>query len=63
MDFDKYRIVLKAILPWREKWRGKSHSEVIECPACKGNLHLSISKGNNHVHGRCETKGCVAWME
>lgn len=37
--------------------------EVVECPACKGRLHLSIAAYNGHVHGKCETDGCVAWME
>jgi hypothetical protein len=25
-------------------------------------LHLTIFP-NGHVHGRCETEGCVDWME
>ncbi|HEY1244338.1 MAG TPA: hypothetical protein VGF29_05850 [Hyphomicrobiaceae bacterium] len=55
--------VLEGIMPWRQRWSGKSHSEVVECPACGGRLHLSISGYNGHVHGRCETPGCVSWME
>lgn len=37
--------------------------EVIECPVCKGRLHLSQAACNGHVHGKCETPDCVAWME
>ena len=47
-------------------WRKKppfGKQEVIECPACKGRLHLSQSSYNGHVHGHCETKDCVSWME
>lgn len=55
--------VLAGIGPWRAKNKGKSASEIIECPACKGRLHLSISSYNGHVHGHCATKGCVSWME
>ena len=55
--------VMQGILPWRNAHKGKSASEVVECPACKGRLHLSISGYNGHVHGRCETTGCVSWME
>lgn len=55
--------VLEGIMPWRVKWTGRTHDETIECPVCKGRLHLSISGYNGHVHGRCETSGCVAWME
>lgn len=56
-------IVMKGIMPWRQAHKGKSAQEVIECPACQGRLHLSISSYNGHVHGKCETDGCVAWME
>jgi hypothetical protein len=55
--------VLQGIGEWRAKHEGKSHSDVVECPACKGRLHLSIAAYNGHVHGKCETDGCVAWME
>lgn len=55
--------VMKAIAPWRGKHKGHSHSEVVECAACKGRLHLSIAAYNGHVHGQCETEGCVSWME
>lgn len=34
----------------------------IECPKCKGKLGYSIARINGHVHGRCETPGCLAWM-
>lgn len=59
----KMALVFKAIEPWRKKHKGKSAQEVVECPACKGRLHLSISSYNGHVHGKCETDGCVSWME
>jgi hypothetical protein len=55
--------VLAGIMPWREKWAGKSQTEVVKCPACAGRLHLAISARNGHVHGQCETANCVAWME
>jgi hypothetical protein len=35
---------------------------VIPCPKCGSSLHWQRTK-NGHVHGRCETEGCVAWME
>jgi hypothetical protein len=50
------------IAAWRRKEpRGKA--EVVECPVCKGRLHLSQSSYNGHVHGRCETADCLNWME
>ena len=59
----KMMVVNQAINPWRAKHKGKSAAEVIECPACKGRLHLSIAASNGHVHAQCETEGCVSWME
>ena len=55
--------VMVGIADWRAKHRGTNHAEIVECPACKGRLHLAISRRNGHVHGRCETEGCVSWME
>jgi len=34
----------------------------IECPKCQKRLGFSVAKTNGHVWGRCETKGCLAWM-
>lgn len=38
--------------------------DTMPCPVCKtGILHYSISSYNGHIHGHCETKNCVSWME
>lgn len=55
--------VLAGIAAWRKQHKGKSHAEVVECPACKGRLHLRIAAVNGHVWGRCETADCVSWVE
>ena len=47
----------------KKKHKGKSWSGVVECPVCKGKLHVSHAAYNGHVHGHCETDGCVSWME
>lgn len=54
--------VVKAWRTWTKKNR-VSKAEVIQCPACAGRLHLSQAAYNGHVHGKCETEGCVSWME
>lgn len=57
---------MMVVGPVVAEWRAKppiGKAEVIECPACKGRLHLSQAACNGHVHGHCETKGCVSWME
>ena len=57
---------MTVVMPVVDEWRKKKpfgKAEVIECPECKGKLHLSQSAYNGHVHAKCETPGCVAWME
>lgn len=58
-------IIGPVVSKWRTwtKLNRVSKVEVIECPACKGRLHLSQSSYNGHVHGQCETEGCASWME
>lgn len=57
----KMALVDPVVSEWRKKPWGKA--EIIECPACKGRLHLSQASSNGHVHGKCMTEGCVSWME
>lgn len=35
----------------------------VACPCCGKTLAMTISGYNGHVWGRCETEGCVSWME
>lgn len=61
----KHRVVMGEVHKWRT-WTKNNRvgkAEVIKCPACNGHLHLSQSAYNGHVHGKCETAGCVSWME
>lgn len=59
---ERMAIAMPVVSAWRaEPPVGKS--EIIECPVCKGRLHLSQSSYNGHVHGHCETKDCLSWME
>lgn len=55
-------LAMPVVFEWRKKPPfGKV--EIIECPVCKGRLHLSQFSYNGHVHVRCETKDCLSWME
>jgi len=38
-------------------------SGIIECPVCLKRMGFTVAKSNGHVHARCETKGCLVWME
>lgn len=60
---DQMALALKLIAPIRKEQKGKNWSGVLECPVCKGKLHVSHAAYNGHVHARCETPDCVAWME
>jgi hypothetical protein len=67
-EADIRRLVLrmKTISPFINAWRNKppkGKQEVIECPVCKGKLHLSQAAYNGHVHAHCETANCINFME
>lgn len=62
---DAFIVVLTKVRPEIEaahkatgKWSGS-----LECPQCSKPLHWSKAQCNGHVHARCETEDCVAWME
>ncbi|MES2877496.1 MAG: hypothetical protein V4713_03670 [Pseudomonadota bacterium] len=55
---------LRVASKWRVKRKlAADRSEIVECPVCKGKLHLSQSASNERVHNKCETEGCVSWRE
>lgn len=63
-SFERTMVALKVAGQWRVRPKpAQNRREIVECPVCKGRLHLSQSAYNGHVHGRCETEGCVSWME
>lgn len=35
----------------------------IKCPLCQGKLRFTVAKINGHVWGKCETDGCLSWMQ
>lgn len=51
--------VLKTI---RQAHKGANWQGIVECPACKGKLHIRHAP-NGHTHGACETQDCLRWME
>ena len=38
-------------------------SGTVECPTCKGRLAWARDASNGHLHGQCETDGCLRWMQ
>lgn len=68
LDQDQWLEKTLAAMNIAAKWRvapkpEHDRAEVVECPVCNGKLHLFQSSHNGHTHGKCETDGCVSWME
>jgi len=62
--FERVMAGMKVAAEWRVKPKpDQDRHGVLECPVCKGRLHVSQSAYNGHVHGKCETEDCVSWME
>lgn len=60
---EKMMVALIAIDPIRKKRKGHDWNGTIECPNCKGKLHVRHSGYNGHVWAKCETDDCVSWIE
>lgn len=61
---DRVVVAMGVASKWRIKPKPETDRyEVVECPVCNGRLHLSQSAYNGHMHGKCETDGCVSWLE
>lgn len=56
-------VVDPVIGAWRNKRKPFAKAGVIECPVCQGKLHLAQSGYNGHVRAKCETEGCVSFIE
>lgn len=62
---DSVKAVNAAHKDAKAKGFGKNNGGVSEmtCPICGGLLRYSVAAYNGHIHGKCETEGCVQWME
>jgi len=54
---------LPLIAALKQEFSKEGGSGTRPCPVCGNNLHFSVSSYNGHVHGQCETKDCLNWME
>ena len=63
-DLERAMVAMRVAAEWRISPKpALDRHDVVECPICKGRLHLTQSSYNGHVSGTCETAGCVSWME
>lgn len=60
---EEFKTVLPIVAKVKKEHKGQSWKGVEVCPVCKGKLHLTHASINGHVWGKCETEGCLAWME
>lgn len=59
---ERHALVLKAVASIRENQKGKHWTGVIDCPVCHCRLSLEHHT-NGHLWGKCETEGCVSFIE
>jgi hypothetical protein len=59
----RMQLVAPIISAMKKKYKGKTVKGTKTCPVCGGKLHLSHAGYNGHVWGKCETAGCLNWME
>lgn len=62
-SMERHAKAAPVLMELRKKYKGQSWRGTIDCPVCDGRLHISIAGYNGHMHGRCETAGCLSWME
>lgn len=61
---EKVVITGNLVQKLKEEHKGKNWSGQVECPVCKGRLHVSIAGSfNGHAFVRCETTDCVSYRE
>lgn len=60
---DKITKVMPLVARIKKDHKGEWWSGVERCPVCGMALVMSIAAHNGHVWGKCETEGCVSWME
>ena len=71
---DRFDLVIPLIGKIKAE-HNQSWAGVVECPVCKGQLHLRLNvfggcaggrcgtPMKKHLHGSCQTEGCVRWAE
>jgi len=60
MTHDVQRTI-EAIMQCRAEKKGAGS---IVCPKCKGVLNYTCAIGyNDHTDGKCQTEGCLSWIE
>ena len=60
---DRIEMTIPLIERIKREHRGEIWTGTEPCPVCGAKLSLSHSAINGHVCVKCETDGCVSWVE
>ena len=60
---DQVEMMLPLLNDLRKKHKHKDWSGTLECPKCKGVLHVSHCGYNGHIWAKCKTENCITWAE
>jgi len=60
-SFKNTMVVRKAIVA--RIGETKQNTGTLTCPICESGTVAYVRHSNGHIHARCSTDGCVAWME
>lgn len=63
MSDESIKMIFSIIGEIKEEHSGTNDSGIKKCPACGKKLYWAISSYNDHTRGKCETSGCLGWME
>lgn len=59
---EKLTIVMPLVNDLKAK-NPNGGSGVDKCPVCGSKFRYAISPHNNHMHAKCDTEGCIKFME
>jgi len=62
-EIDRYSGVFPLFQKIKREHQGKDWDGTVACPLCGGRLKIKHNSLNGHIWGRCETTGCLSWIE
>jgi len=64
LDLEAQMEAIQAVLKLKEKMKERKIDHAwTHCPKCKGKLYARLVGRKQHIHARCQTDKCLAFME
>jgi hypothetical protein len=63
LSSDAYALCSKDAIAHGFVRGGRGSIGKVECPQCHGVLQYTIAGSNGHISAKCQTKGCLCWMQ